>query len=50
MSFQYYPFGNIGLPETKGVSLEVSSEYSAEGFWDFKPIQLISVESATKGQ
>ena len=50
MSFQYYLFGNIGQPETKGMILEVSSEYSAEGVWDFKPNQLISVESATKGQ
>ncbi|OWP55238.1 MAG: hypothetical protein B2I18_07660 [Cuniculiplasma sp. C_DKE] len=40
----------LTIRETKGLSLEVSSEDPAEGVWDFKPNQPISVESATKGQ
>ncbi len=40
----------LTIRETKGLSLEVSSEDPAEGVWDFKPHQPISVESATKGQ
>ena len=40
----------LTIRETKGLSLEVSSEDPSEGVWDFKPNQSMSVESATKGQ
>ena len=40
----------LTIRETKGLSLEVSSEEPSEGVWDFKPNQSASVEPVTKSQ
>ncbi len=40
----------LTIRETKGLSLEISSEEPSEGVWDFKPNQPASIEPATKSR